>query len=236
MNALETRKAIQSLLNVTADGRIGPKTLQALNALVQAPDDQEWPLRAKEEASELPEPPFTYRGGMSIDCDGSPHAYHPDDKSGLDALANGGPKDDPYGYLLNPATKKPYIQGQDAPAFDDSSKGFYVSATTYERKEFPANDPRRYLNSETERFIVVPSKFRREAKGAVLGCKATVEYKGNVIETVVGDIGPRFGEASIAVARGLGINASGRHGGTDDGVTYRIYPGIAAEGYELHPA
>ncbi len=43
MNAIETRKAIQSLLGVTPDGQIGPKTLQALNQLVGTPDDSLWP-------------------------------------------------------------------------------------------------------------------------------------------------------------------------------------------------
>ncbi len=179
---------------------------------------------------------YTVRAPMAIDCDGSPHAYHPDDKSGLDALANGGPRDDPYGYEVNPHTGKPYIQGQDAPAFDESSKGFFVSATTYGRKQYAHNDPMRYLNSETERFVVVPGSFRRHVPGVVLGCRAVVSFNGQECEAVVGDIGPRFGEASIAVAKALGIDHNGRHGGTDRLVTYRVYPGIPAPGYELQPA
>jgi hypothetical protein len=54
--------------------------------------------------------------GFAIDCDGSPRCYGPDD-TGLDYTANGGPADAPYGYELNPATGKPFIQGLDAPAY-----------------------------------------------------------------------------------------------------------------------
>ncbi len=178
---------------------------------------------------------WTVIADMKIDCDGSPHCYNAHD-TGLDALANGGPREAPYGYELNPHTGHPYVQGVDAPAYDATSHGFYVSATTYERREYPANDPHRYLNSETERFIVVPSSFRRHVPGIVLGCRATVKFRGRECPAVVGDIGPRFGEASIAVAAALGIDTNGRHGGTDEEVTYTIWPGVAAEGYQLHPA
>lgn len=173
---------------------------------------------------------------MAIDCDGSPHAYHPDNHSGLDDLRNGGPADDPYGYELNPQTGKPFIQGVDAPAFDDSSRGFYVSSTTHQRPEFAGNDPMRYLDSETESFIVVPGSFRRHVAGIVIGCKAEATYRGKTVEAVVGDIGPSFGEASIACAKALGINPDGRTGGVSNGVTYRIWPGIPADGYELQRA
>lgn len=43
MTAIDTRKQIQTLLNVPADGIIGPKSLAALNRLVGTPDDAEWP-------------------------------------------------------------------------------------------------------------------------------------------------------------------------------------------------
>lgn len=183
-----------------------------------------------------PDGSYTVQAPMAIDCDGSPHAYHPDDHSGLDALANGGPRNDPYGYEMNPHTGRPYIQGEDAPAYDDSSRGFYVSATTYQRRKFAANDPRRYLNSEKELFIVVPGSFRKHIPGIVLGCKAIVAFRGKSCDAVVGDIGPRFGEASIAVAAALGIDTNGRNGGTEEMVKYTIFPGVAAEGYELQPA
>lgn len=173
--------------------------------------------------------------GFAIDADGSPRAYGPND-SGLDFTANGGPADDPYGYELNHVTGKPFVQGVDAPAYSEATRGMYVSATTYERKEFPANDCRRYLDSEVVMFGVVPSSFRRHVAGIVLGCKMLVRYNGAQVEAVAGDIGPRFGEGSIALAKALGIPANPRHGGVGHGVEWRTYPGIAAPGFKLIPA
>lgn len=173
--------------------------------------------------------------GLAIDADGSPRAYGPND-TGLDYNANAGPPNAPYGYELNPHTGRPFIQGEDAPAFSDTTRGFYVSSTTYQRREYAANDPMRYLNSETEVFIVVPGSFRKHVQGIVIGCRAEIEYQGRFIKAVAGDVGPAWGEASIAAAKALGINADPRHGGTSSGVTIRVYPGQPAEGYELQPA
>lgn len=178
---------------------------------------------------------WTVHAGMAIDADGSPRAYGPDD-SGLEYNKNGGPPDNPYGYELNHQTGRPFVQGDDAPMARSETIGFWVSATTYENREYAANDPMRYLDSEFVRYVVVPSSFRRHVRGIVLGCKATVEFNGKTVNAVVGDIGPDFGEASIATAEALGIQSNPRHGGVGNGVTYRIYPGVAAEGYRLIPA
>lgn len=43
MTAIEARQQIQGILGVTQDGRIGPKSLDALNALVHADDASDWP-------------------------------------------------------------------------------------------------------------------------------------------------------------------------------------------------
>ncbi len=178
---------------------------------------------------------WVFHGGMMIDADGSPRAYGPNN-TGLEYNANGGPAHAPYGYELNHATGKPFVQGDDAPAARDDTVGFYVSATTYENREFAANDPHRYLDSEHVRYVVVPSSFRRHVPGVVLGCKCLVTYGGQTVEAVVGDIGPDFGEASIATANALGIQSNPRHGGIGSGVEYRFYPGVAAEGFVLKPA
>lgn len=173
--------------------------------------------------------------GFAIDADGSPRCYGPND-TGLDYAKNGGPEDDPYGYELNPKTGKPFIQGLDAPAYSEATRGMYVSATTYQRKEYPPNDCRRYLNSEEVIFGVVPGSFRKHVPGIVIGCKMLVTYSGLPIIAVAGDVGPRFGEGSIALAKALGIPSNPRHGGVGSGVEWRTYPGIAAPGFVLQPA
>lgn len=171
---------------------------------------------------------------LEVDCDGSPFAYN-HENTGLDDLANAGPASDPYGYLLNPHTGQPYRQGFDAEQFNADSKGFFVSTTTYQRREHVPSSPFRYLDAETEAFGVIPGWFRRSVPGVVIGCRMTWTARGVTIEGLAGDVGPGFGEASIAVVKALGGNPDGRRGGTDFGVDIRIWPGKPADGYELQP-
>lgn len=187
--------------------------------------------------SAQPDGSYIVKTGMMIDGDGSPHCYAPEGSGlvGLDYLANGGRPGDWWGLACD-GEGNPYIQGKNTPAYDDSSKGFYVSTTSYVHRGFGQNDPHCYLNAETELYVVVPSMFRRSVRGVVLGCKCVVEYNGKEVEAVTGDIGPDFGEASIAVAHALGIPGSPKSGGVQSGVVYRFYPGIAAAGYTLEAA
>ncbi len=96
----------------------------------------------------------------------------------------------------------------------------------------------RALNAYKVPFVVVPPEVRRGVPGIVLGCAAQVSYNGKTIDAVVGDIGPsakaqgeryNVGEASVHAAYLLGIPHHPRHGGVEEGVTYRIFPGQAAE-------
>lgn len=44
MNALQARKEIQAILNVTIDGNIGPRSMAALESLKNTADDAPWPI------------------------------------------------------------------------------------------------------------------------------------------------------------------------------------------------
>lgn len=173
--------------------------------------------------------------GLTVDADGSPHAYAPPHLKGLDYLANAGHPGNWWGIATN-SKGEPFVQGQGDPA-----PGYYVSTTSYARKEFEKFNPRRYLDSETECFIVVPAFLRMRVKGIVLGCRAIVidRRTGQLVPAVVGDFGPatHLGEASIAVARAFEIDCDPKHGGTDEArFIYKFYPGIPADGYELQAA
>jgi len=87
-----------------------------------------------------------------------------------------------------------------------------------------------YLNSDVDKYIVVPPAIINGVEPIVLGCQAFVSYKGQRTEAVVGDIGPRhkIGEGSIALAKALGIPWSPISGGVDSGVDYIITPGTPA--------
>lgn len=86
------------------------------------------------------------------------------------------------------------------------------------------------LNSDVDRYIVVPPAIIRGVTPIVLGCQAFVTYLGRKTAAVVGDVGPyhKIGEASIACANALGIPSSPNTGGVDSGVFYEIHPGVPA--------
>lgn len=172
-----------------------------------------------------------WTAGMQIDADGSPHAYHPQN-IGLDHIRNAGSPGNWYGVVTD-SQGEPVVQGPNDPA-----PGYYVSPTTYQHRQFKARDPRRYADSEKVPYVVVPGKIRKGVPPIVIGCRATVKNlrTGKEVVAVVADSGPsnKIGEGSIALAKALGINANARTGGTDERIIeYRLYPGEAAQGYEL---
>jgi hypothetical protein len=181
---------------------------------------------------------------MAIDADGAngatsapvyaPKGYKPEP---LDFLANAGGPGDWYGICTDNGkpTGKPVIQKKEHPM-----PGAFVSATSYERPGFSRGDPARYIDSNSVIYIVLPSHWRAEAKGIVLGCKAQVTDKktGKKCNAAVIDFGPKskIGEASIACAKFFGINSSPKNGGTEEKrFIYQFWPGIAADGFELQP-
>lgn len=172
----------------------------------------------------------TGRAGMAIDGDGARNVYGPAGTKPLDALANAGEPGNWYGIVTDngKATGKPVLQKA-----GDPFPGYYVSATSYEFPGFSRGDPYRYVDSSSVPYIVLPSHWRAEARGVVLGCRATVTdtRTGHVIEAVVADFGPRakLGEASIACAKISGVPSSPRNGGTADlRFVYQFWPGVAA--------
>ena len=104
------------------------------------------------------------------------------------------------------------------------------------------------LNSDVDKYVVVPPAIIEGVAGVVLGCQARLANTlkdgwANPVSAVVGDIGPhhKLGEVSIACAEALGIPSSPTTGGEERHVIeYRIYPGVAAEVdgklYTLQPA
>lgn len=164
---------------------------------------------------------FFYRSGMSIDADGSPRAYGPNGL-GLDNLACAGHPGNWWGVVT--VGGEPVVQGPNDPA-----PGYYVSTTAMVDPNFPATDPRHYVDSESVPFIVLPPSCIRLG-GAKLGDYATVVYGGGVCHAIFADIGPNdhLGEGSMALAAELGINPDPKHGGTDSPVLYIVYPGSGA--------
>src|SRR6267142_5319804 len=99
---------------------------------------------------------------MSVDVDGAPKSYGPDDSKALDYELNahvGARKSGAIvGYLVD-RNGKPIIQG-----IGDPGPGFYVSTTKYVDINNPkTTDPRRYVNAAEINYTVLANSAK--AKG-----------------------------------------------------------------------
>ena len=164
---------------------------------------------------------FFYEAGMTIDADGAPNAYHPDN-IGLDDLANAGAPGNWYG-LAKDADGEPFVQGP-----DDPFPGYYVSATALADRTKAVNDPARYVDASKIPFIVLPGSMARQI-GARPGDFAVVfnQRNGPQSYAIFGDVGPsdRIGEGSVALAENLGIRSDARNGGARRGILFLVFPG-----------
>jgi hypothetical protein len=178
-----------------------------------------------------------WKGGGAVDADGAngqngkPFSYRQDD-TGLDALANAG--------YPNRSWRDVLIEKDHTGRPTDDGNGNWYSSTTYAWKGRPLET--RYVDAAHVPYLVVNPIVRAKATGIVIGCKASVTYKGKTIDAVVADVsgGKDIGEMSMAAAEMLGIPSSPRSGGVDSGVEFEFWPGQAAtidgELYELQRA
>jgi hypothetical protein len=184
---------------------------------------------------------ISFTSGMTINADGSPRCYGPNN-SGLDYTANGGHPGNWWAVVTHngKSSGTPVIQSGDEP--EQPCKGMYISTTAYLNKEYGSKDVRRYLDSEQVAYVVTPPQLIKLVGPVVMGCLARVSYKGKTVDAIVGDIGPKkhIGEASIACAKALGINPNPKKGGTSSGVQYEFFPGVEAvingHEYPLQPS
>lgn len=183
-----------------------------------------------------------------MECDGdgangqsSLPCYAPHGVPSLDLLANAGHPGNWWGILTDNgrADGNPVVQDATQPA-----PGAYISTTSYQFSHYPngspmpARDVNRYLDAAAVLFIVVPRSFQRGVPGVVLGCYCEVWRPGrdggalDMTTGIVGDIGPKFGEASLAMCKLFDPQASCR-GSNIGRVSYRVWPGREVSGYPL---
>ena len=173
---------------------------------------------------------FFYESGMMIDADGAYHAYHPDNRSGLDYLGNAGRPGNWWALVTSNGepSGRPLIQTDTDPA-----SGFYISMTSLEDSNCDRKDPRRYVNAEAVNFIVLPGRL---GLGAKLGDFAVVirPATGAYDYAVYADVGPanKIGEGSIALAAALGIPSSPKSGGVGHGIVYIVFS-ASGQGWPL---
>lgn len=169
---------------------------------------------------------YFYGAGMMIDADGAYKAYHPDKVSGLDYLANGGKPGNWWALVTDDGkpTGNPVIQKEGDPA-----PGFYISTTSLQDKTKAATDPLRYVDSSSIPYIVLPGNARFGANLSDL-CIVYNPKNKKLCGGVFADTGPRnqIGEASIAMANGVGVPGNPKNGGQAHGLIYVVFPGSSA--------
>lgn len=161
---------------------------------------------------------FFFLSGMTIDADGAPNAYHPDN-IGLDDLINAGTPEHWDGIMTN-GEGNPIVQGP-----NDPYPGYYVSCTSLSDRTKAPSDPNRYVDATKIPYIVLPRDVADQG-GARLGDFAYVVNlaNGKSSYAIFADVGT-LGEGSVALANNLGIWSDARQGGRRGGILYLVFPG-----------
>lgn len=161
---------------------------------------------------------FFFVSGMTIDADGAPNAYHPDD-TGLDELTNAGAPGHWNGVITD-RYGNPLIQGT-----SDPFPGYYISCTALADETKKFTDPTRYVDASKVPYVALPQDVA-DSGGARLGDFAVVLNlrNGKSSYAIYADIG-NMGEGSIALAENLGIRSDARRGGQSNAILYLFFPG-----------
>jgi hypothetical protein len=175
-----------------------------------------------------PDGSLVFEAGLAIDADGAPQAYHPAPGLGLDHLANAGKPGNWWALVTDDGSSKgqPVVQGPGDPA-----PGYYVSATALEDPTRPRADPRRYVDSSTVPYVVLPPQALapKLEGGPRLGDFALVTNvaTGKTSYAIVADVGPaaKLGEGSMALAVALGLPSDPKRCGAAAGVRVVVRPG-----------
>jgi hypothetical protein len=115
----------------------------------------------------------TFTADADIDADGAngqngARAAYMANDSGSEALANGG-MEIRHGEVVGVESGKPKI----------FPGGVIVSKTAYHIRGELDDTPKRYVDSETVPYVVVPPVIIERTYGVIRGCFARVTYKGN---------------------------------------------------------
>ncbi len=143
---------------------------------------------------------------MTVDVDGAPNAYGPDNSKALDFELNAHVGAKKTGAIVGYRTKNndgrtPVVQGP-----NDPCPGFFISETAYtDANNSNANDPRRYVNAAEINYTLFATVAK--AAGAKLGdfCVVHSLSPRHTVYAIIGDSGHSNGaEGSLALLQRLG--------------------------------
>lgn len=171
---------------------------------------------------------LAFTSGMTIDADGAPNAYHPQNEPGLDYLANAGHTGNWWAVITDNGMKdgEPVVQ-QSGPF-----AGYYISQTTLQDSTKSRFDITRYVDATQIPFHVLPGTLLPLHGTGNVGDLALVfnPANGKVSASIFADTGPsdHLGEGSIKLADNLGLPSDLKDpnlgAGADDGIVYLILP------------
>jgi Fungal chitosanase of glycosyl hydrolase group 75 len=167
---------------------------------------------------------YLYIAGFTIDADGSPRCYGPNN-SGIDFTANGGTPGSTWWGGPVDKNKQPIVQKIYEPC-----PGMYVSGTSLCNPAFKETSQYRYINSEEIPFFVLPGGGH--TNGASLGDVGLVYRKKTEDNcyAIYADTGPssKIGEGSMRLASALKLNNDPKKGGAPEsesrGFAYLVFP------------
>jgi len=194
---------------------------------------------------------FYVTSHKSIDADGAPNAYHPDDVNGgacpdsgvgLECPANAGYRSN-NGIGNTSWWSSVLVRDPDDPDVayrqtEGATAGYFVSQTALKKISFAGRyDPRSYVDAATIPYVVMPGDFYAMPGTGRMGDVGYALNLANGRSTpfVFADVGPddaKLGEASIAFWEALGgTNPNPRNGaGKPPGnIAYVVFPRSSGE-------
>ena len=155
---------------------------------------------------------------MTIDVDGAPNSYGPNDALALDYELNAHVGAKPSGKIVGYLTKNddgrtPIVQGP-----NDPCPGFYISTTSYaDQNNDRHEDPRRYVNAAEINYTLLATVAKNAGVRCGDFCVAHSLRTRFTVYAIVGDSGHSSGaEGSLALLQRLGYDVhNGKSGGED---------------------
>ncbi len=209
------------VITIPAEKRVDKRTGETV---IASPDKK---------AYRLSDGTVIFLGRMTIDADGHPQAYAPNNR-GLDYTGNGGVPGNWWAIATMearcPRKGTPVVRNLGSPPVP-----YYVSMTSMTNPAITGKDKCRtqenYVHSGEIPFVALPSRVSKfninQNKGAVVTVYDTRPDKQKIAHALMADQGPPngYGEGSIALANDLSIPSNPKTGGlASRDLLYIVHP------------
>lgn len=201
-------------LSNAAQAQVCPLNLQ--NPII-VPKKESDAADTEKRAYRLPDGSILFVGKYTIDADGAPDAFGPNN-TGIDNTSSAGTKGNWWALATDAEncgpSGKPLVQGPEHP-----HPGLYISKTTLINPDVKnCASQQRYVNSRTIPFVALSSQIARIEKSVKGNLVVVLPESGQPQFAVHADAAPVYGigEGSMALASLLNLNPNPRNGGTNE--------------------